>query len=58
MTDTEKVNEWVRHYEAAHLKVWALVSCLKADGEKVCALLLKKLKLNSALDVLKVLRDH
>jgi hypothetical protein len=53
VTDSEKVSEWIRYHESCYRKMNALVACLEADGDKVTNLLLQKLGLASALDVVK-----
>lgn len=51
MNDTQKVEEWVRHYNAAVLKFNALRAVLENDGQKMLERVLKKLGLESASDV-------
>ena len=57
MTDTEKIGEWIRHYEICHRKMNALAACLENDGERITNGVLKRLGLGSALDVVKACKD-
>lgn len=47
MTDAQKVSDWVRFYEIAHpsYKPFALAACLRNDGDKILAAVVKKLGL-------------
>ncbi len=53
MTESERVEDWVRHYSVCLLKMNALQAVLANDGERVLQEVLKRLKLQSALDVVK-----
>jgi hypothetical protein len=57
MSELEKQAEWVRYYQASHLKMNALHSVLKNDGEGMLDRVLKKLGLASASDVVKASKD-
>lgn len=57
MNNSERISEWVRHYEAAYLKFNALRAIYERDGEAVLSGVLKKLGLASALDVVKACDD-
>lgn len=56
-SDLEKVNEWVRYYQAAILKFGALRAVYRNDGEKMLESVLEALKLQSASDVVKACKS-
>jgi hypothetical protein len=53
LNESEKIEEWIRHYKSCHLKMNALQAILKNDGEQMLQKVLKKLGLASASDVIK-----
>lgn len=53
MTESEQVEDWLRHYNVCLLKMNALRSVLENDGERILAEVLKRLKLSTAMDVVK-----
>lgn len=57
MTTSEKVSEWIRHYEGCFRKMNALAAVLENDGEKMLQEVLKRLGLASASDVVKACKD-
>jgi hypothetical protein len=57
LNDTERISDWIRYYNGASLKFNALRAVYEKDGEKMLAVVLKKLGLASALDVVKACDD-
>jgi hypothetical protein len=53
MTESERIEEWVRHFKVCHLKINALEAVLVNDGEQILAKVLKRLGLASSLDLVK-----
>lgn len=53
MTESEKVEDWVRHFNVCLLKMNALRAVLENDGERMLSEVLKRLKLGTAMDVVK-----
>lgn len=56
MTDSEKVSDWVRYYQASILKMNAL-QAVWANDPKLTETVMDKLGLASRLDVLKACKD-
>jgi hypothetical protein len=57
MNESERLNEWLRHYEAATLKFNALRKIYESDGERMLTAVLKRLGLSTAADVVKTCDD-
>ena len=57
MSESERLEEWVRWYQASSLKMNALVAVLNNDGDKMATRVMEKLGLASPLDVVKACRD-
>lgn len=53
MTEAERIEEWVRHFKVCHLKVNALCAVLENDGEQILLKVLKKLGMESTLELIK-----
>lgn len=53
MTEAEKVEDWIRHYNVCLLKMNALRAVLEHDGEKILSEVLKRLGMSTAIDVVK-----
>jgi hypothetical protein len=53
MSETEKIAEWVRYYNASLLKFGSLRAIYKNDGPVMLENVLKALKLKTAADVVK-----
>ena len=53
MTEAERIEEWLRHFKVCHLKVNALEAVLVNDGEKMLGKVLRRLGLESSLDLIK-----
>lgn len=57
MNDSERKEEWVRYLKICALRSNGLLSILKNDGEKMLQDVLKALKLNTAMDLIKWLKE-
>lgn len=55
MSESQRVKDWVAFYKGppTGYKAHALQCILKADGEKMLSLVLKELKIHTALDLVK-----
>ena len=53
MNETERIEEWVRHFRVCHLKVNALEAVLVNDGEAMLSKVLRKLGLEQSLNLIK-----
>jgi hypothetical protein len=57
LNDKEKCDEWVRYYGICMLKMNALIAVLNNDGEAMLQMVLQKLKLKTAADVVKACKE-
>lgn len=58
MTESEKADDWVRYFKAIqYSRMGTLQAVLRNDGERVLDLVLKRLGLVSASDVVKATSD-
>jgi hypothetical protein len=57
LNDSERCEEWVRYYNVCLLKMNALRAVLLNDGEAMLQMVLQKLKLKTAADVVKACKE-
>lgn len=57
MTETQRLDEWVKWYEVSGLKMNALLAVLENDGEKMLTRVMGRLGLESASSVVKACRN-
>ncbi len=53
MTESERIEEWLRHYKVCHLKMNALCAVLENDGEQMLSKVLRRLGLERSLDLVR-----
>ena len=55
LSEKERMQEWIRHYNVCLLKVNALCAVLETDGPKTLGQVLRELKLERSEDLVKAI---